>query len=239
MRENDNPATPEEHERTAIAIACFRSAGFMLWLVTKRRGRKVMRRAITMAALLLALVSHSSEAGPLTERERQRLIAHLDMTERWLADEVSRLSPAQLAFRSAPDAWSIMQVVDHLVVVGPIYWQDLQTAMKAPPGRSIASRTDDADILWYGVDRTNREKAIPSEIPRGELRDVSQGLDAIRKQHAQLRQYIRTTSDDLRSRIVERQQSDAYQWALLISTHEQRHILQIREIKADSKFPPR
>jgi hypothetical protein len=29
----------------------------------------------------------------------------------------------------------------------------------------------------------------------------------------------------------------AYQWMLLISTHEQRHVLQIREIKADAKFP--
>jgi hypothetical protein len=36
---------------------------------------------------------------------------------------------------------------------------------------------------------------------------------------------------------VKRQGSDAYQWALLISTHEQRHILQIREIKADARFP--
>ena len=81
----------------------------------------------------------------------------------------------------------------------------------------------DADILWYGIDRTDREKAILSEVPKGQTRDLRQGLDAIRQQHAQLRQYIRTTSDDLRSRVVPRQGSDAYQWALLISTHEQRH----------------
>jgi DinB superfamily len=197
-----------------------------------------MGKATALAALLVLVVSDSPRAGPLTDLERQRLIAHLEMTERWLLDEVSRLSPAQLAFRPAPDAWSIMQVVDHLVVVGPIYWQDLQKAMQGPPNRIDKSGTD-ADILWYGVDRTNREKAIPSEVPKGELRDLGPGLDAIRKQHAQLRQYIRTTSDDLRSRVVERQGSDAYQWALLISTHEQRHILQIREIKADPKFPAR
>jgi hypothetical protein len=160
------------------------------------------------------------------------------MTERWLNDEVSRLTPAQLAFRPAADAWSIMQVVDHLVVVGPIYWQDLQTAMKGPA--SAANRSaNDADYLWYGIDRTNREKAIPSEVPKGQVRDLREGLDAIRRQHAQLRQYIQTTADDLRSRVVQRQGSDAYQWALLISTHEQRHILQIREIKADPKFPGR
>lgn len=197
-----------------------------------------MRTSTTTAGLVLLMLSLSLRAASLTDVERQRLIAHLDMTEHWLADEVSRLSPAQLAFRSAPDAWSILQVVDHLVVVGPIYWQDLQKAVQGPPGMPIQSGSD-ADILWYGIDRTDREKAILSEVPKGQTRDLRQGLDAIRQQHAQLRQYIRTTSDDLRSRVVPRQGSDAYQWALLISTHEQRHILQIREIKASPKFPPR
>jgi hypothetical protein len=196
-----------------------------------------MRKALAIAALVLVMTA-TLHTEPLTGLERQRLIAHLEMTERWLNDEVSRLSPAQLAFRPSPDAWSIMQVVDHLVVVGPIYWQDLQKAMQGPPSTAIRSGTDE-DILWYGVDRTNRERAIPSEVPKGELRDLGAGLAAIRSQHAQLRQYIRTTPDDLRSRIVQRQGSDAYQWALLISTHEQRHILQIREIKADPKFPAR
>ena len=197
-----------------------------------------MGKAIAIVVLLLVVVIDTPRAGPLTELERQRLIAHLEMTERWLVDEVSRLSPTQLNFKPAPDTWSIMQVVDHLVVVGPIYWQDLQKAMQGPPSSALKSNTD-VDILWYGIDRTNREKAIPSEVPKGEFRDLRQGLDAIRRQHAQLRQYVRTTSDDLRSRVVERQGSDAYQWALLISTHEQRHILQIREIKADPKFPTR
>jgi hypothetical protein len=178
------------------------------------------------------------QAGPLTDLERQRLIAHLDMTAQWLTDEVASLSPAQLGFKPAPDAWSITQVVDHLALVGPIYWQDLQKAVQAPPSKAVRSGTD-ADILWYGIDRTHREKAIPGEIPKGDVRDVRQGLEAIRKQHAQLRDYIKTTTDDLRSHIVPRQGSDAYQWALLISTHEQRHILQIREIKADPKFPLR
>jgi hypothetical protein len=129
-------------------------------------------------------------------------------------------------------------VVDHLVVVGPIYWEDLQKAVQGPPARAALSGTD-ADILWYGIDRTHREKAIPGEVPNGQLRDLRAGLDAIRKQHARLSEYIKTTSDDLRNRVVQRQRSDAYQWALLISTHEQRHIVQIREIKANSRFPAR
>jgi vacuolar-type H+-ATPase subunit H len=62
-------------------------------------------------------------------------------------------------------------------------------------------------------------------------------LDALRKLHAEMLQYARTTAEDLRSHVVEREGSDAYQWLLLISSHEQRHILQIREIKANPKFP--
>jgi hypothetical protein len=192
-----------------------------------------MRETIAGVVLVLHVGAAISYAAPLTTMERQRLVSHMEMTSSWLADELSGLSQAQLTFRRASDAWTILEVLDHLVVVGPIYWQDLQAALKAPDRKSMAS---DADILWYGIDRTNREKAVPTEVPKG-LRDLQGGLEAYRKQHAQLLQYVKTTKDDLRSKLVERQGCDGYQWLLLISTHEQRHILQIREIKADPKFP--
>jgi hypothetical protein len=193
-----------------------------------------MGKAIVGVVLAWQISAGFSAAAPMTALERQRLVAHLEMTASWFVDEVSRLSPAQLAFRPAPESWTILEVIDHLVVVGPIYWEDLQKALKAPPGRNTTNT--DADILWYGIDRTNREKAIPSEVPKG-LRDLQAGLDAYRKQHARLLQYVKTTDDDLRGRFVDRQSSDAYQWVLLISTHEQRHLLQIREIKANPQFP--
>ena len=49
---------------------------------------------------------------------------------------------------------------------------------------------------------------------------------------------MRTTKDDLRSRLVERQNYDAYQWALTISTHEERHVLQIRDRAFELQYPP-
>lgn len=174
----------------------------------------------------------------MTAIERQRVVAHLEMTSAWLLDEVSGLSAAQLAFRPAPDAWSILEVLDHLVVVGPVYWKDLQDAVAAPP-QARASTSDDADILWYGIDRGNREKAIPGEVPKGAVRTLAAALTAYRRDHARLVEYARKTTDDLRAHSVPRQGSDAYQWLLLISTHEQRHVLQIREIKQHASFPRR
>jgi hypothetical protein len=194
-----------------------------------------MRRTVFVSAVLLAALA-SPAAAQMTTLERQRLAAHLELTASWLREEVSGLSPAQLEFRRAPGTWSILEVVDHLVVTGEIYWEDLRKGIRTPLGsRVLTSR--DTDILWYGVDRTNREIALTSENPRGQLRDLATGLEEYRRQHARLLEYVKTTRDDLRNRYVERQRCDAFQWALLISTHVQRHILQIREVKADPKFP--
>ena len=193
-----------------------------------------MRLRGLMAASLI-LVAAVVSAEPLTRLERQRLVAHMEMTARWLEDQVSGLTPAQLAFRPSSTAWSILDVVDHLVVVGPIYWKNLQDA--TPIKAAQVGLMNDVDVLWYGIDRTDREIALPAEEPSRKLPDLPSALKAYRAQHAELLQYVQTTKDDLRRRLVERQRSDAYQWALLISTHEQRHILQIREIKANPKFP--
>lgn len=207
-----------------------------------------MSRTVAVIAVIMLAVGSTGTAGcsstgaansaavSLTDLERQRLLSHFEMTSRWLLDEVADVNEAQLSFRPTPDSWSIMQVIDHVVVVAPIYWNDLQQAMKTAP-QPGGSRWSDADILWYGIDRTAREKAIPTEVPRGQFRSLDRALDEYRRHHARLVDYIKTTNDDLRSHIVARQGSDAYQWALLISTHEQRHILQIREIKAHPKFP--
>jgi hypothetical protein len=191
---------------------------------------------LTVTALASLVAVASVAPPPLTPLEREQLVAHLEMTGAWLADEVAGLTPAQISFRGEPGAWTIAEVVDHLVVVAPIYWQDLQAALKQPAGGRLSAMTD-AEVLWYGIDRTRREQAIAGERPTGAFRDLQTAMEAYRKHHDRLLQYARTTEDDLRSHIVGRQRCDGYQWALLISTHEQRHVLQIREIKADPKFP--
>ena len=49
--------------------------------------------------------------------------------------------------------------------------------------------------------------------------------------------YARTTKDELRTRKLLEGNMDVYQWFLMISSHSQRHILQIREIKAHAGYP--
>jgi hypothetical protein len=52
-------------------------------------------------------------------------------------------------------------------------------------------------------------------------------------------QYIKTTNDDLRAHSFGDygEVIDCWQWMLEISTHAERHIQQIREIKNGPNFP--
>ena len=193
-----------------------------------------------MRILLASLITVAAVTAPaqaqMKEIDRQRLLAHFDMTESWLVSELQGLSQAQLKFRMAPESWSIMDVVEHLAIAEPQYWERVQNSMKQPPNAEKLEGTD-AGILWYGIDRTNRTTTGEARVPKGKFGSVTESLGEFRKLRSTMRDYAKTTSDDLRSRKTLDGNIDVYQWFLMISTHSQRHILQIREIKAHASYP--
>lgn len=194
-----------------------------------------MRNIFAVLPFLL-LAAPAPAAAEFKQDERQRLIAHLEMTESWLVSELQGLSDAQLKFKMSPESWSINDVVEHLAVAEPQYWQRIHDSMKQPPWEQKPEATD-AGILWYGIDRTNRNKTGEARVPTGRWKDVQGSLGEFRKLRATMLTYARQTQDDLRSRRLLEGNMDVYQWFLMISTHSQRHILQIREIKGHASYP--
>jgi hypothetical protein len=186
-------------------------------------------------ALLVVLAAATLTAAPMTDGERQRLVAHLEMTEQWLASELDGLSDAQLNFRMSPEAWTIADVVEHLAIAEPQYWKQEEDSLKQA-ANGYKSETTDAAILWYGIDRTNRSKTGEARVPGGKA-GAQQSLASFRKLRATMMQAAKSSQDDFRGRQLTGGNMDTYQWFLMISTHSQRHILQIREIKAHPKYP--
>jgi hypothetical protein len=197
-----------------------------------------MRQSILLVALL-ALSTASLHAAPMTAGERQRLIAHLEMTGAWLESEVGGLSKAQLTFKMTPESWSVMEVVEHLAIAEPQYWKNFQDSLAKPVQADFKPQATDQAMLWYGIDRTNRTTTGEARVPRGTYTTVNDSLAAFRKLRAEMLQLARTTEEDLRGRQYLTASQDLYQWFLMISTHSQRHILQIREVKAHKDFPKR
>jgi hypothetical protein len=201
------------------------------------RMRKRLRDLFTATAGVLALVSHAL-AGPLTAGERQRVVAHFEMTEAWLIGELRGLSEAQLTFKMTPASWSIKEVVEHLGIAEPQYWQQLQDSLKQPLGYKSEATTD-AAILWYGIDRTNRTTTGEARVPNGQFKTAQEALASFRQLRVSMLEFARATQEDLRGRQLKDGNMDVYQWLLMISTHSQRHILQIREVKAHAGYPAR
>jgi hypothetical protein len=191
---------------------------------------------MALSGFVFLATALSAFAAPMTQTEREHLVAHLEMTQAWLTDEVSGLSAAQLNFRPAPDRWTVAEVVQHLVISEPNYWKLLQDALKQPP-KKLDKQATDAAVLWYGIDRTRHEKTTENQNPQEQVIDSAQALKTFLSMHAQLLDMARSTNEDLRGHAVPDWGVDAYQCLLEISTHEQRHILQIREIKASPGFP--
>lgn len=200
------------------------------------RMSNAVRRFAAMCGAL-ALTAATLGASPLTAGDRQRVLAHFEMTEAWLVSELAGLSDAQLTFKMTPESWSIKDVVEHLAIAEPQYWTQVQESLQQPPG--YKSETTDAAILWYGIDRTNRSTTGEARVPKGQFSTVQDSLAAVRKLRNTMTAFARDTQEDLRGRQLKGGKMDVYQWLLMISTHSQRHIMQIREIKAHGSYPRR
>ena len=192
----------------------------------------------------LVIAFHLSAAGQtsasgMTDEDREHLLVHFEMTGRVLAEEVRGLSPAQLEYRTSPDRWSIRECVSHLAVAEPDYWRDLMNAVKAPPDMKIKkSANTDADILWYGIDRVVHTKTGGGHEKVDTYKNLGAALAKFQALRATMIEYIKSTHDDLRSHSFGTTDPiDCWQWMLEISTHAERTVQQIREIKADPNFP--
>ncbi|MGE0361540.1 MAG: DinB family protein [Vicinamibacterales bacterium] len=200
------------------------------------------RRLLTagLACIAALMLTVPAAAGPMTAGERQRLQAHLELTESWLASELAGLSEAQLSFRMAPDTWSIRDVVEHLAIAEPQYWKQLDDSLARPlPATAYTPQATDAGILWYGIDRGNRQRTGEARVPDGRFKTAAEAHASFVKLRATMKARATASQEDFRGRQLIDGNMDVYQWFLMISTHAQRHILQIREVKAHAGYPKR
>ena len=197
-----------------------------------------MKTARVLPFVVLAMTLHLV-AAPMTDDDREHLLVHFQMTGQMLAEQVRGLSPSQLEYKKSPDRWSIRECVSHLAVAEPDYWRELMAAVKDRPHmKGRTSSATDADIMWYGIDRVLHTKTGGGHEKVDTYKDLGEAMAKFEALRATMIEYIKTTQDDLRAHSFgEREPIDCWQWMLEISTHAERHIQQIREIKNDPDFP--
>ena len=173
---------------------------------------------------------------------------YFDYTLKRLVDATSGLTDAQWHFKPSPDRWSIAENIEHLVLVqdrvlGPVREQIAQ-APAPPVGRD--EEGVDAIILETIPDRSIRAKA-PEFLDPTRRWTRAEALERIRRNYERLSDWVGSTAD-LREHWLEspplrivtngtHAMADGYQWALTLAAHDERHVRQIEEVKADPKYP--
>jgi uncharacterized damage-inducible protein DinB len=174
----------------------------------------------------------------MTSAERERAIADLRESRQRLLDVTARLSPSQLAYKPAPDRWSVAECVEHIIVVESSILGAIQKTVQKPD-ESLKSGAEDGPLLAKVTDRTARAKGPERLMPTGRWshEDLFSEFEAARTRTAE---FAATTDAKLRESIFPHPAFgplDCYQWLLLIPAHGERHRAQVEEVMASPEFP--
>jgi hypothetical protein len=199
---------------------------------------------LAAAALCLALPASAQTAGHISEKERAALLQHLTTTRDQVLAESAKLTDAQWTFKSAPDRWSVGEVVQHLVLAEPFLFETQQKLLSAPPATAeqlAAVKGKEEMIRKVIPDRTQKVQA-PEPLRPTTAAKIGRQADtvaAFKDHRAKTIDYATKTNDDLHGRIGDSPLGplDGYQWLVFIAAHTERHLAQIREVKADPQFP--
>lgn len=205
-----------------------------------------------MKRLLLLLISActlvhtvaAQSAAPRVQHDKAFLLDYYQQTFDALQQSVKGLTEAQLAFKSAPDRWSISQCLEHIIQSEPAIFGYAKKALEQQPNpeRKGDVKISDDDVIKGMTDRSFKAKASEELSPKevGTYKDAKSALKDLKKQRKDLLNYIKGISvDDMRNRITDSPFGavDGYHSLLYIPAHTARHTLQIEEVKADPNFP--
>jgi DinB superfamily len=197
-----------------------------------------MKRFLTIVLMLAATTVFSPAQ---TQAERDHAIQYLEKTRQGVLDATKGLSAAQLNFKSAPDRWSVAEVLEHIAAAEDFLFGMVQDqVMKAParPAGEDVKAIDDF-VLAAIPDRTHKAQAPEPLKPTNRFGSPEGSLKHFEESRAKTEEFVKN-GEELRDHAADSplgKKLDPYEWMLFIGAHSERHTKQILEVKADPNFP--
>ena len=203
---------------------------------------RILVRGLLAAVVLATALPAAPAAQEISKQEREQVIQYLTKTRDQVVSESASLTDAQWNFKAAPDRWSVGEVVEHLALAEAFIFDLQQKTMAGEPATAeqlAGAKGKDAMILEVIPDRTKKAQAPEPLQPGTRLGSREQVLAAFTERRAKTLEYASQTKDDLRSRVASSPLGpiDGYQWLLFMAAHADRHLAQLREVKAHAQFP--
>lgn len=200
-------------------------------------------KQLLLVAAIATLASFYLPLDTLSKKERKLATTYLKTTRNDVAKSIKGLSEEQLNFKAAPDKWSVKECVYHIALAenNLRHWMDSIVNSPANPEKKADIKATDEQVMKGVSDRSHKVKTFePFEPRNAKWSTAGEALKAFEESRDKLIDYVKTTQDDMRSHISVQTPLgplDSYQLVLFISSHTNRHIQQIEEVKADPAFP--
>lgn len=177
-----------------------------------------------------------------TEQDRTYLLTELTRSRDELIRETKGLSEKQWNFKESPERWSINQIVEHLSIWELLFQREISQAMAGGPQPSLQQKQqpDSVKLRFLKEERphitTEYTKPFTFSVPMG-LNQGQNNLTWFLKLRNESLSYLSTTKEDLRAYYLKEGRGSIH--LIYISTfgHTDRHLRQIRKIKAHPQYP--
>ena len=199
-----------------------------------------MKRFLTVAIVFLC-VATSAFSQTLTAADRDRAMQYLESTRQAVLDATAGLSEAQWNFKSAPDRWSVAEVVEHIAAAEDFLMAMVTNQVMKGPARPAGDDVKAIDDMVVAKipDRSKKAQAPEPIKPTNRYGSPQASLKHFTDARAQTEAFLKT-HDDLREHAIDSpmgKKLDGYEWVLFVAGHSERHTKQINEVKADPNFP--
>ncbi len=191
--------------------------------------------------LFVFLLGLVSVAPAQTPAEITRAADYLVSTRDTLLAKLKGLSEAQLAFKAAPEKWSVAETMEHIAATEDFLFElVVGQVMKGPPrpaGEDVKAIDD--FVLKAIPDRSAKAKAPEPLVPTRRFGSAEATRAHFLASRAKTSAFLQATKG-LRDHAIDSplgKKLDGYQWILFIGAHCERHTKQIAEVMADAKFP--
>ncbi len=199
----------------------------------------------TLRSLVFRFLAFSiaTVASAQTGAEIERAAAYLAKTRDAVLTSTAGLSAAQLAFKAAPEKWSVAEVLEHIAATEEhmmaLIVNQVMSAPPRPAGEDVKAIDD--FVLKAIPNRASKLKAPEPLVPTKRFGSAEGSRKAFAASRAKTIAFLKETKG-LRDHAVDSplgRRLDPYQWVLFIAAHSDRHHQQIEEVKAAAGFPAR
>lgn len=206
-----------------------------------------MKKSLLLIILSLNVFNCFSQKNSMfwSESERNMLVKQLKDLQISLQKEVENLSKKQLVFKLEKNKWSISEIVEHIGVYEELLYWDLlnnQYTEERPDLVDNIAMIDSA-MIAYATDPNNGQSPFAAK-PLGRFKTKKELLNFFNLFRNEVITLIQTTTTNFRLHFIFRPKDwgiwhkrDLHQYTLLWIAHTDRHINQIKKIKADRNFP--